>query len=308
MAPAHQRGIVKRTHRLLLIGLLVASAAVIAACGGDDGANPTPTVGETTNPNTASFDLTAAVDDYLTALPEGFLAINDVGVFKDGVESTDALIIDVREVGEYEAGHIPGAVSIPLRTVAKNLDKIPMDRQVYVYCRSGFRAAQVLSSLGMLGYGNVLSFRPSWNGWIEAGEEVETKAVMAEVVGAPDIEPEFVAAVDGYLANTPDGFNSAGGAGDVLNAANAGALLLDVRTGDEYAGGHVDGAINVDLRSLAHQIDLVPAEADVVAHGSAGHRAAMSLPVLHVLQRDRSRAYNGSYQSLVDAGAAIAVP
>jgi rhodanese-related sulfurtransferase len=303
----------KRMHRASLIGLLLALAMVAAACSsdesGDTATTTTTAAPETTTTTTeAAFDLTAAVNDYLSTIPEGFLAIGDVQVFKDGVEASDALVIDVRETSEYEEGHVPGAVSIPLRTVAQNLDKIPMDRQVYVYCKSGFRAAQALSSLGMLGYDNVLSYKPGWNGWTEAGEEVSTTEDMAEVVGAPDVAPELVAAVDGYLSSIPEGFNSAGDAAATLEAAGVGTALIDVRTADEYAVGHVDGATNVDIRSLAAEIDMVPTDSNVISYCGSGHRAGMSLPAMHVLDRANSKAYGGSYDSLVEAGAVVAVP
>ena len=154
-------------------------------------------------------------------------------MFKDGVEASGALVVDVRETSEYEEGHIPGAVNIPLRTVTQNLDKIPTDRPVYIYCKSGFRAAQALSALGLVGYNNVLSYRPGWDGWTEAGEEVSAENAIAEVVGAPDIEPELLAAVDGYMSTIPEGFDAAGDAAKFLEAADAGSFVLDVRTAAE---------------------------------------------------------------------------
>ena len=301
----------KRMHRASLIGLLLALAMIAAACSSDEAADTTTTTAapETTTTTTeAAFDVTAAANEYLSTIPEGFLAIGDVQVFKDGVEASDALVIDVRETSEYAEGHIPGAVNIPIRTVAQNLDKIPMDRQVYVYCQSGFRAAQVLSSLGLIGYDNVLSYKPGWNGWTEAGEEVSTTETMAEVVGAPDVAPEMVGAVDGYLSTIPEGFNSAGDAAATLEAAAAGTALVDVRTADEYAAGYVDGAVNVDIRSLAVEIDMIPTDSNVISYCGSGHRAGMSLPAMHILERDNSKAYGGSYTSLVEAGAPVMVP
>jgi phage shock protein E len=177
-----------------------------------------------------------------------------------------------------------------------------------VYCKSGFRAAQGLASLGMLGYDNVLSYKPGWNGWTEAGEEVSTDAVEATVVGAPDIEPELLAAIDGYLSTIPEGWNSAGDAAKVQEAIDAGAFLLDVRTGDEYATEHLEGATNVDLRSLAKGIDGVPTDMNVVSYCGSGHRAGMSVPALHVLDRANSKAYGGSYASLVGAEIPVATP
>ena len=51
-----------------------------------------------------------------------------------------APLIDVREVDEYQAGHVPGAVLIPLASVPSALDQLPADRAVYVICRSGARS------------------------------------------------------------------------------------------------------------------------------------------------------------------------
>jgi len=299
----------RRLHRVSLIGLVLALAMIAAACSSDTEETTTTTAAPTTTTTTvAAFDLVASVDEYLANIPDGFLAIGDVQVFKDGVEASGALVIDVRETGEYEEGHVPGAINIPLRTLAANVDKIPTDTQVYVYCKSGFRAAQGLASLGMLGYDNVLSYKPGWNGWTEAGEEVSTDAVEATVVGAPDIEAELLAAVDGYLSTIPEGWNSAGDAAKVQEAIDAGAFLLDVRTGDEYATEHLEGATNVDLRSLAKGIDEVPTDMNVVSYCGSGHRAGMSVAALHVLDRANSKAYGGSYASLVEAAIPVATP
>lgn len=300
----------RRMYRASLIGLVLVIAMISAACGGGDADDTTTTeaAAETTTTTVVEFDLNASVNDYLSTIPEGFLAIGDVEVFKEGVEASGALVIDVRETSEYEEGHVPGAVNIPLRTLGANLDKIPMDRQVYVYCKSGFRAGHALSSLGMLGYDNVLSYKPGWNGWTETGQDVSTEAVEAEVVGAPDIEPELVAAVNGYLSTIPEGWLSAGSADDVQAALDAGAIALDVRTADEYAKGNVEGSLNIDLRDLAVGIEGVSTSANVVTYCGSGHRSAMAIAALHVLGADNVKGYGGSYTSLVDAGIPIATP
>ena len=49
-------------------------------------------------------------------------------------------LIDVREIDEYQVGHVPGAVLIPLASVPSALDQFPADRRVYVICRSGARS------------------------------------------------------------------------------------------------------------------------------------------------------------------------
>lgn len=304
----------RKSYKASLIGLTLIMAMISAGCSsGDDAATTTApatatTVEQATTTTAVAFDLNASVDEYLSSIPEGFYAVGDIDVFKEGVEASGALVIDVRETTEYAEGHIPGAVNIPIRTLAQNLDKVPTDRQVYVYCRTGFRAGQALSSLGMLGYDNVLSYKPGWVAWEEAGEEISTDVVEAEIVGAPEIEPVLLEAVDGFLSTIPDGYLSAGDPAKMQEATDAGAFLLDVRTAGEYADGYIEGATNLDLRDIAKGIDGVPTDANVITYCGSGHRSAMAVAALHVLAADNVTGYGGSYDSLVEGGLPVTTP
>ncbi len=55
-------------------------------------------------------------------------------------KTTEGLILDVRSPQEYELWHIPGAVNIPLGKLRSQLEKLPKDRMVYLYCKVGFRS------------------------------------------------------------------------------------------------------------------------------------------------------------------------
>lgn len=50
----------------------------------------------------------------------------------------DVVILDVRPSLEFEAGHIPGAVSVPLNELEECLDRLPVDVEVVAYCRGAF--------------------------------------------------------------------------------------------------------------------------------------------------------------------------
>ena len=65
--------------------------------------------------------------------------------------------LHVREPDEFNAGHIEGAVNIPIRTLARSLDKLPTDKSmpIAVVCKSGIRAAYATMTLKLLGYPNV---------------------------------------------------------------------------------------------------------------------------------------------------------
>jgi rhodanese-related sulfurtransferase len=54
------------------------------------------------------------------------------------VRSGDATVIDVRPREEYAAGHIPGAVSIPLDELAERLAELPPDQEIVAYCRGAY--------------------------------------------------------------------------------------------------------------------------------------------------------------------------
>jgi rhodanese-related sulfurtransferase len=56
----------------------------------------------------------------------------------DRVRAGHATVIDVRPVEEYAAGHIPGAVSIPLEELPERLAELPADQEVVAYCRGAY--------------------------------------------------------------------------------------------------------------------------------------------------------------------------
>ncbi len=56
----------------------------------------------------------------------------------DLVHSGEAMVIDVRPPVEYQSGHIPGAVNIPLEQLAQHLDRLPPGQEVVAYCRGPY--------------------------------------------------------------------------------------------------------------------------------------------------------------------------
>lgn len=54
------------------------------------------------------------------------------------VKAANVLVLDVRPREEYDAGHVPGALSIPLDELAGRLEEIPDDGQVVAYCRGAY--------------------------------------------------------------------------------------------------------------------------------------------------------------------------
>lgn len=116
--------------------------------------------------------LEMALDKYLMAIPSGYYTIANVEELKSLMSDRQALLVDVREPPEYQSGHIPNAINIPLRSISRNLSKIPSDRPVILYCATGYRSSMGVMTLHLLNYDNVQGFPPSLSGWLKAGEAI----------------------------------------------------------------------------------------------------------------------------------------
>jgi rhodanese-related sulfurtransferase len=88
-------------------------------------------------------------------------------------DRSDVVILDVREQSEWDAGHIPGALFIPMGQVPDRLSEIPQDKTVIVQCRSGNRSDQVTAFLEGQGFTNVHNLLGGINAWQGAGLPVE---------------------------------------------------------------------------------------------------------------------------------------
>ena len=84
------------------------------------------------------------------------------------IEAGEAVnLIDVREVGEVEEGHIPGIVNIPLGLLEFRMHELDKNEHYYMICRSGGRSGQATAFLESQGY-NVTNMTGGMLDW--AGE------------------------------------------------------------------------------------------------------------------------------------------
>lgn len=82
-------------------------------------------------------------------------------------------LVDVREVHEYAAGHVPGAVLVPLATVPSALEQFPADSPTYVICRSGARSYRACEFLAQQGR-DVANVEGGTLAWINSGRQTVT--------------------------------------------------------------------------------------------------------------------------------------
>lgn len=120
--------------------------------------------------------IASAADGYLRTLPEDRYRIKPVNFLADRVNGKKYFVIDVREPDEFEAGHIEGAINIPLRELTRQLDRLPDSKTmpILVYCRSQKRATHALVVLRELGYSHVYNLRGGYVAYEEWGEHNPT--------------------------------------------------------------------------------------------------------------------------------------
>jgi hydroxyacylglutathione hydrolase len=96
------------------------------------------------------------------------------GLYEKLKEKNDMFLLDVRDNGEYVAGHIPGAVNIYVGELEKNLDKVPSDRPVVSICAVGLRGGLGASILKRHGYPEVYNLLGGTKAWKEKGYPTES--------------------------------------------------------------------------------------------------------------------------------------
>lgn len=131
--------------------LLVMMTIALAACGG--GGSDTAVSEE--------IDVTTLGDNI------------DVQTVADIKDRDDVLVLDVREQWEYDEGHIPNVIHIPMNDIPNRLSEIPTDKEVVVTCRSGNRSGQVADFLREQGYTNIHNMSGGILDWQAAGLPVE---------------------------------------------------------------------------------------------------------------------------------------
>ena len=86
----------------------------------------------------------------------------------------DGLVLDVREYGEWDAGHIPGAVHIPLGELGARYTELERGQPLFVICRSGNRSAYAARALADAGW-DARNVSDGMKGWHAAGRPMTSE-------------------------------------------------------------------------------------------------------------------------------------
>ena len=96
--------------------------------------------------------------------------------------NSDIIILDSREKEEYNVSHIPNAKWIGYETFnSGNLNNIPKDSKIIVYCTVGYRSEKTAEKLIKLGYTNVSNLYGGIFEWIHSGKKIISDSITKNV-------------------------------------------------------------------------------------------------------------------------------
>jgi rhodanese-related sulfurtransferase len=91
------------------------------------------------------------------------------------INREDALVVDVRDAGEYGAGHILGAKNVPLSRLDEGDLAKRKERPVIVYCDGSERSSKAVAALKKQGFTRVVNLSGGLKAWQQAGLPIEKK-------------------------------------------------------------------------------------------------------------------------------------
>ncbi len=236
--------------------------------------------------------------------------------FSELLATDPPFILDVRQPSELEEnGWIEGAVNIPLRDIADNIEYLPsFDTPIVSYCSGGWRCTIALTALEAMGWQDVKGLKGgSFGGWVEAGNPIAEGAVPELVaLNEANPDPATVEAIGKMLHNVPDGFG-------VLKAEdfntelvdNPDLIVIDVRRADEIeANGYIDAPnlLSIPLEEFVASQFMWPEELDapIVTYCGSGHRSTIAMTILWSYGYTDVRSLQGGFGGWVADGYPVA--
>lgn len=186
------------------------------------------------------------------------------------------VIIDARNPEEFQDVHIPGAINIPEKKFKDYVKRLPRDKAAKlvfycngVKCGKSKRAAKKTFAMG---YQNLFVYAEGMPVWEEYGLPIITGPDYEAKIETTKVSPqELKALIDSQKNNF---------------------TIVDVRDKEEYAEGHIPGAVNIPLASFAARSGELDKKKTIIVYCNAGNRSYKAYRKLMKL------AYKKYYQAL----------
>ncbi|ADH98987.1 respiratory selenite reductase-associated lipoprotein SrrE [Salisediminibacterium selenitireducens] len=220
----------------------------------------------------------------------------------------DYFILDVRDTTTFVSGHIPGAVNVPYRVsgLEQMYLELPEDKTIYVVCFSGHTASHTVGMLNALGYdaealqfgmggyasgtdlGSNIPGGPAELPVVTTGFELTETHDLPEIMSdESDIRTIAHEQSQNFLDQEPPGVMGAPDLNEMINEGNLdGHQLIDIRLGEHYEQGHIEGAANLPYNELFNEenLSLLDPEKMTVVIGYNGYDASQVTRLLGQLE------------------------
>jgi rhodanese-related sulfurtransferase len=289
--------------KLLVLALILALTIGSVACTKETTApasmdlGPTTAATTTATAETPASPLEGAVKALFTNMPEHIYKIDQAELVKKVNAGEKLMIVDIRQAADYEKGHLKGAVNLPWGTaISDNLSKLPQDQDVFVYCYTGQTAGQAVITMNLAGI-QAKSINLGWNLGISkvAGVEAVTETTANELADAGStIDPAVQEAVSAYFAGlatiTDETYKNYKINEDALKALIDGGknpFIVSVRKAEDYAKGHIAGAINIPFgKTTLDDLSALPKDQKIHVYCYTGQTAGETVAALRLLGYD----------------------
>lgn len=279
---------VKARWLSVLLVMMLLATLVVGCAGNKETNNPAPDQNQ--NQAVEQVDIRDIADAYFAKMPEHTYKINSPEL-KERIDANDPniLVIDIRSAEDYAKGHVKGAVNIPFGKMHEYLDKLPADKEIFIYCYTGQTAGQTVAVMNMYGY-NARSVHLGFDkGWIgENNFPVDTAtSELPKDVNPAKPDPAIAKVLKDYFANLPENKNII--PSEELQKkidANEDIMIVDIRSPEDYAKGHIKGAVNIPFKEVNKHFDEFAKDKPVYIYCYTGQTAGQTVAALKVLGVD----------------------
>lgn len=234
---------------------------------------------------------------YFANMPKDVYKISEKDFLAKVEAGDDMVILDIRSAEDYGKGHVKGAINVPWGTaIGENITLIPQDKDVFIYCYTGQTAGQAVMTLNLAGI-NAKSVNLGWNFGIskvegfEALTDTETYTLGTDTY---EVDPAIVEAVSAYYTGLGDvkesiykNYKISEDDLKALMESDEDFAILSVRKAEDFAAGHIDGAVNIPWGAgMEQQFSTLPKDKKIVVYCYTGQTAGQTVAGLRLLGYD----------------------
>ena len=194
------------------------------------------------------------------------------------------LFIDLRSPADYAAKHVRGAVNLSIVALAENIDRLPMDKTLVLYCYTGQSSALAMAPLKAYGYRAIFI-----NGGFANLEEAEfvmdtvkkdfsaaagKNAKASDVTALAGIKSNLLAIAKQHSVKTLVVAQT--DTKELVEGSPNKYAFVDLRPRDAYEQSHIKGSISAPLAELNNKVSLLPKDKRLILCCKSGQLASMA--------------------------------